>query len=233
MSKRLVLILFFAACGGGNDNPPPIDSPPAAQTITVTGTASELTAGGGTPVEGLLVQAFSNDDENTVVTSSTTAADGTYTLTITTNGVALDGFLKATKTGLVDTYLYPPAPLAADFDGASLNMVSQNTFDLLSNLCQGNQDPAMGTIAMLAQDAAGNDVAGVTFTSTPAASKVCYNGANGLPSGSATETAADGVGYLFNVTGDATVNAAADGQTFRSHPVEARAGALTTTLITP
>jgi hypothetical protein len=228
------MILTFAACGGGGDDPPPTpDSPPAAAMITISGVAEELGAGGGTPSEGVLVEAFANSADTVVVASATTDATGAYSLTVETDGVALDGFLKATKAGLVDTYLYPPAPIADDFDGASLNMVSPATFDLLANLCQGNQDPAKGTIAMLAQDAAGADVAGATFESNPAATKACYNGSNGLPSNAATETAADGVGYLFNVTGNATVSAMADGQTFRSHPVNARAGALTTTLITP
>jgi hypothetical protein len=162
-----------------------------------------------------------------------TDASGNYTLMIPTNGVALDGFLKATKPGLVDTYLYPPEPLTEDFAGASLNMVSPTTFGLLADtLCRANQEAAKGTIAILVNDAAGMPVAGATVASNPAAPTTCYNGSNGLPSSMATETSTDGVGYLFNVTGNVSVSAMGSA-TFRSHQVNARAGALTTTLVQP
>lgn len=45
-------------------------------------------------------------------------------------------------------------------------------------------------------------------------------------------TADNGTGYLTNVpAGEATVSASKSGNTFLSHKVNARAGALTTTLI--
>jgi hypothetical protein len=69
------------------------------------------------------------------------------------------------------------------------------------------------------------------IASTPAAPTYCYNGTNGLPSSTATETQPDGVGYMFNVTGQVSVTATKSGSTFKSHTVNARAGALTTTLI--
>jgi hypothetical protein len=201
--------------------------------IMVSGNAEELSASGGTPVEGLLVEAFANSADTTVVASAMTDANGDYTLVIMTNGQQLDGFLKATKAGLVDTYLYPPAPLTGDFAGASLNMVNPTTFGLLADtLCRANQDAAKGTIAVRVQDATDMPVAGATVSSNPAATKACYNGSSGLPSSTATATASDGVGYLFNVTGNVTVSASG-GATFQSHPVTARAGALTTTLIAP
>jgi hypothetical protein len=235
MSKRLVSIFMVAAACGGSDSPPAVDGPPVAQTIQVSGTAEELSASGSNPVADLLVEAFANSADTTVVASAMTDASGNYTLTIETNGQALDGFIKATKTGLVDTYLYPPEPLTDDFAGASLNMVSPTTFGLLADtLCRANQDAAKGTIAILVNDSADMPVSGATVSSSPAAPTACYNGSNGLPSSTATATAADGVGYLFNVTGNATVSATAStGGPFRSHQVNARAGALTTTLIQP
>ena len=235
MSKRLVSILVIAAACGGSDSPPGVDAPPVTQTIQVSGTAEELSANGSNPVADLLVEAFANSAETTVVASTMTDASGNYTLTIETNGQALDGFIKATKPGLVDTYLYPPEPLTEDFAGASLNMVSPTTFGLLSDtLCRANQDAAKGAIAILVTDSADMPVAGATVASNPAAPTSCYNGSNGLPSSQATSTAADGVGYLFNVTGNVTVSASAStGGPFRSHPVNARAGALTTTVIQP
>jgi hypothetical protein len=185
------------------------------------------------PLADVTIAAFANTDENTPVATATTDASGNYMLTIMTNGTALDGYLKATTSGYLDTYLYPPAPITADFSGASINMVTSNTFDLLANtLCRANQTAANGTIAVEVVDAAGATVGGATVASTPAASTYCYN-SNGLPSSAATATATDGVAYMFNVTGQATVSAMKTGSTFASHGVKARAGALTTTLIGP
>lgn len=230
-------LLGLVACGGsgGGDDDTPDGPSNVPATITITGAAQEISAGGTGPEEGVLVEAFSNDDETTVITSATTDAQGNYTLTVTTNGEALDGFLKATKSGLMDTYLYPPEPLGENFDGASINMVTPQTFGFLAGgvFCDANQDSAKGTIAVLVYDAADAPVAGATISSSPAATSDCYNGNSDLPDGNATATAADGIGYLFNVTGAATVSATATGLTLRSHAVKARAGTLTTTLIRP
>ena len=206
----------------------------AAQMITISGTAVEIQALATAPVEGVKVEAFASSDEVTAVATATTDASGNYSLVISTSGVALDGFLKATKTGLVDTYLYPPEILVQDFAGASINMVSPTTFGLLSDtLCRANQDAAQGTIALLVEDATPAAVAGAVIASTPAAATNCYNGTSGLPAFDATETQPDGVGYMFNVTGEVSVTATKAGTTFKSHTVNARAGALTTTVILP
>jgi hypothetical protein len=46
-------------------------------------------------------------------------------------------------------------------------------------------------------------------------------------------TDTDGLVYLFNVTGQATLSATHATATFSSHAVNARAGAFTTTLLAP
>jgi hypothetical protein len=137
--KILGLVCALAACGGGDDDDVSIDAQPAAQTITISGTATTLSATGSNPEGGVVVAAFANSADTTVVAMATTDAAGSYTITVQTSGAALDGFLKATKTGLLDTYLYPPAPLGADFAGASINMVALQTFEFLSTACGGNQ----------------------------------------------------------------------------------------------
>jgi len=229
---------FLVACGGsgGDDDDTPDGPTNVPQTITISGTAEEQTSGGSEPLANVLVEAFENGDDTTVVTSGMTDAQGNYTLTVTTNGTALDGYLKATTGGLLDTYLYPPKPLAADFDGASINMLSSSTLNLLTSgfACDDNQESANGMIAMLVYDASDVPVTGAVISSSPAASSDCYNGAGGgLPSGDNAGTAEDGIGYLFNVTGQVTVSATATGLTLPSHVVTARANALTTTLIQP
>ena len=205
----------------------------AASTITVTGTAAARDASGSTPLQGVTVGAYAATDETTPVTTATTDASGNFTLTITTNGVALDGYLKATMSTYMDTYLYPPAPLAADFSGATVVMLTPGTFDLLANtLCSASQVTTNGAIAAEVEDASGAFVAGATVASSPAANKYCYD-QNSFPNRGATVTDTDGLGYMFNVTGTVTVTAMKAGTTFTSHAVKARAGTFTTTLIKP
>lgn len=241
MTSRLACVLFvtsLAACG--SDNKTTTDagngsgSGSAAAMITITGTAKTVGAGSSSPAPGVTIGAYRNSDENTPVATATTDTAGAYTLTIMTNGQALDGFLKATLTGDLDTYLYPPAPLTADFSGAAINMVTENTVQLLSNVCGHGITEANGVIGVEVFDASMQPVAGASLSSTPAAAKYCFDGATpGLPDGAKTETAADGLGYMIDVSGSVMVSASKSGTTFKSHSVKVRVGTLTTTLITP
>ncbi len=210
-----------------------IDSPPAAQMVTVTGTTSEIGLSGRAPIGGVTVAAYS-EGATTPVAMTTSAADGTYTLTIETNGTALDGYLKGTLSGKKDTYLYPAGPLAADISGATILMLTQQTFELASTLAQGGQTPGMGFIGVQVYNTEMTmGIADVTLSSQPGGT-VRYNGSNGLPSSTGTMTLADGLGYIFNVpAGMVTLSATGGGMTFRSHAVNARADTVTTTLIQP
>ncbi len=202
--------------------------------ITISGTATEHTLTGTSPVGGATVAAYSNAAPTTVVTMTTTDNSGNYSLTIPTMGKPVDGFVKASKSGYVDTYLYAPAPLTMDFTMASVNMLTTGNFGTLFTLCGVSQDPSMGTIAVEVMDASMMTVGGATVSSTPAATKYCYDsgGSPNLPSKTATATATDGVAIMFDVTGTATVSASKSGATFKSHSVNATAGAFTTTLVT-
>lgn len=245
MTTRLACVLLLTslvACGDDGNNTPTDGAGSGSGSgsgsnvpamITVMGKAQSNNGSSTMPLSGVMIGAYANSDENTPVATTTSDTSGNYTLTITTNGHALDGYIKATIPTYLDTYLYPPAPLAADFSGASLNIITSSTYGLVSTLCQGNQLDTNGGVAAEVVDAAMMPVAGATVSATPAASKYCYNsgGSPSLPSGSATATAVDGLSYMFNLTGDATVSATKSGTTFRSHALKARAGALTTTLI--
>ncbi|HUS32565.1 MAG TPA: hypothetical protein VMZ53_28885 [Kofleriaceae bacterium] len=238
MRSVLVAALPFLllACGddggGGGGNPDAASNVPAM--ITVSGKATKREGTNSSAAAGVVVSAYQSTDPNTPVATATTDAAGMYSMVITTNGKALDGFLKGTLTGFLDTYLYAPAPLDADFSSASINMINSNTLGLLSGtLCASAQDNAKGVIALIIADSSRVEVAGATASSAPAAAKVCYN-QGGFPNKNATMTDTDGIAYLLNVTaGKVTVNAAGAGAPYHSHDVEARAGTFTTTVIQP
>jgi hypothetical protein len=224
------LVVAAAACGGGTTKT--VDAPNVPATINISGVASERSLSGTTPVAGAVVAAYSNSAPSTVVVMTMTDTAGMYTLAIPTMGKPVDGFVKATKTGYMDTYLYAPAPLTADFASASINMLTPSNFGLLSGtLCAANQSATMGTVAVEVVDTANATVGGATVSSSPAASKACYD-QGGIPNKSATMTDTDGVALLFNVTGSVSLSATKSGATFKMHTVNAVAGAFTTTLIT-
>lgn len=248
-----LLFVALAACGGGDSNPANVDAasgPGGADAnidtpgggggaITITGTAVERTASGMNPVDSAVIAAYQNGNDTTPVAMTTSMSNGTFSLSVPGGGGPLDGYLKATKSGLKDTYLYPPAPITAD-TVAPVNMISGDTLDLLVLLAigAGNQQAGKGLIALVVVNGAtatSTPVAGAAVTSNPASSASIYNGSNGLPDRNANGTGADGTAFLFNAPSDAnvTVSATKTGSTFTSHSVKAWPNQFTTTLITP
>src|SRR5882672_11135911 len=154
--KSLLTLVLLVACGGssgGNGNPDSntghdgngnvdakifMDAPPfVPPTITVTGNASRPQLGPSIPQQNVVIGAYKSSDEVTPIATATTDAMGNFTMTITTGGLPVDGFLKATKATFLDTYLYPPAPLIADFAMARVLMLMPVDRDTLSNIARG------------------------------------------------------------------------------------------------
>lgn len=237
--------IFVAACGGGgggSDSPVDgstggdakvfLDAPVMVpQTIMISGVTTERGLGGTTNVAGVTMAAFASSNEATALATAMSDAQGKYTLTVMTNGAPLDGFLKGTKNGYVDIYMYPTEPFTASTMEASLNMITPGNRDYLNNLAGGGQMAGKGLIGLQVRDANDQPVAGATVSSTPA-STYRYTNSSGLPSSNATSTAADGVAFMFNVpSGPITISASKSGMTFKSHVVVARGDKFTTTSI--
>lgn len=235
-SLAFVLAVTLAACGsdsktsGGGDAS--IDTPTAPAMVTFSGNVSSK-GGQSMALSGVTLGAYM-EGASTPVATATSDAQGNFTMTIPTNGVALQGYVKATFSGYMDSYLYPPTPVAADQTGVTVFMVTSDTLNLLSmTLCHDQQQTTKGVIATEVLDASMAKVAGATVASQPAAMSDCYN-SGGFPSSSVHVTDTDGIGYLLNVpAGTVTVSAMKSGLTFMSHQLNARAGALTLTIIQP
>ena len=65
--------------------------------------------------------------------SATSGADGSYSITIQTNGLVVDGYLEGTASGYTDNYAYPTAPLEADAE-IGPSMVTTTDFSLLGGV---------------------------------------------------------------------------------------------------
>jgi hypothetical protein len=248
----VLVVTFAAACGSDGKDKGSTDASvntgpdakefrdaPATMTtmVTITGQATERTQNGATAAAGVLIEGFRNANEATPIATTMTDAQGNYTLTVQTNGEALDGFLKATKAGYKTTYLYPPYPLTMDFANATVILVTPQTYDTLSTIAQGGQLPGEALVALIVTDGT-NPVAGATASSTPmGATPTRYNAMVGtfvLPSAQATSTHTDGIAYLFRLPpGQVTVSATHATMTFASHGLKAWVDELTTTVIVP
>lgn len=233
--RAALLASLLAACGDDGVMMA-IDARPVPAMITIRGQAKAYTASNGTePRAGVTIAAYRHDDENTVVAQTTSGADGNYEITIETGGVALDGYFKGTYAGSMDTYLYPPWPVAMDFEGATIAMLTPDIFELLANTFCGANQPMSGKAAITAVvlDSELNSIPGATVGSAPAATKYCYN-QGGYPNRMAQGTDTDGTAYFLNLPpGRVTVNAMVSGATYKTHSVLARADVFTTTLFQP
>jgi hypothetical protein len=233
MNQRIALACVTLLGCGDDGGGTAADAAYVPPMITISGNVMARTTVGSTALEGVVVGAYRVGNDAAPEFTGTSDADGNYAIEIVTGGVPLDGYLRASHPGYLDTYVYPPWPVAQDFDHATVFLLTESTFDLVANtLCGANQQATNGTVVVLVLDADRNQIGGATVASSPAASRVCYND-GGIPNRNATTTADDGIGYMFNLTGQVTVTAMKPGMTFPSHRVTARAGAFTTTLVVP
>jgi len=238
------MILILGACGGGGGNNPAVDAstdkmdarvfldapPNVPAMITISGTATEQASGGGTPLPGATIGIFKTSDETTALATTTSDAQGNYSLVLTTNGLVVDGFIKTSKSGYADNYAYPVKPWEAN-TSADPQLLKKGTFDALRFFV--GSDMGKGLVVINVVDASDMPVAGATVSSTPASGKYAYSDASGNPSTSVTATAADGLAFMLSVPpGQITISADKSGATFKSHALNAHADAFTTTSIT-
>ncbi len=257
MTIRLVLAFALVACSGsgptgtgaespdantgnpGGGNPPPADgagtgSNPGGggipDTITISGQAIVQDQTTATPQSGVAIGVYATGNDSTALATATTDASGNYSLTLTTNGAAIDGYIKATKSGLVDTYVYPPAPMQSDSSTATASMISTSNYSALVGIEGASSNDGMIILDVL--DASLAPISGATVSSSPASGKAFYMNSSDEPF-STSSTYTDGLAFLFNVptSGTVTLNASKSGSTFTAHAVTARAGKLTTTVV--
>jgi len=235
--RDLVLVLALAACGSssgtpaGGDGALAIDAPAVPAMLVLSGTTSEISASGQTPTAGVVITAYNAADDSVLGTATSAGATATFSISVATHGQPIDGYLKAVTPGAFkQTFLYPPFSLTKDYANVPVFVMKSSTYDLINGVLGNNQKTTQGWIALLALDAAQTAVAGATASSTPSG-QIAYN-SGGVPSTSATSTAADGIAYDTAVaTGQVTVAAAKAGTTFHAHAIQVRADVVTLTIV--
>jgi hypothetical protein len=186
----------------------------APATITVSGTVSDFISG---PLTGVTVAAFKTGTA-VAIDSTTTDVQGKFSMTVTTGGTPLDGYVKASKSGYIDTYAFPSAPLPASA-AITVPVVTPTEFNLLAKQAGVTPTAGKGSLGLRPVDCAGAAVATATVTTSPSSSPY-----------------SDGAGdfFVFNVApGNVDVGASFQSHTFHTHTVTAVADAVTITIIAP
>jgi hypothetical protein len=210
------------ACLG---QPLPTTAPAMLQIGGITAGIDQL------PIDAVDVEAFIGAS-TTAAAMTTSAATGVYSLTLATGGVPVDGYLRASKNGLIDSYFYAPTPVAASTNQATILLATVQSFTLLAGLAQVTPDPAMGTLVIAVVDCLGRPVPGASITLQPAGTTRYLR--NNAPDPAATSTDATGLAAAFNVPAGAVMaGASAGGHTLRAHSVTVRANVLTLTSAVP
>ena len=173
-----------------------------------------------------MIAAYQTGNDGSPLATATSDAQGHYSLTV--DMPALDGYLKLTKSGYTDTYLYPAAPWtqSATLDAS---LLSTTTFGLLVTFAGG--DSSKGVIIANILDGSGAPVSGAKISSSPASGVYRYSDGTGAPT-SPSGTSSDGTAFFLSVPlGAVTISASKSGALFHSHAVVARANALVTTIL--
>jgi hypothetical protein len=164
--------------------------------------------------------------------TTTSAADGTYALSMATGGSPTSVYFLTSKTGYWDSYVYPPYPLFAQLVGIPLVSYQSTLLSTVATAFGVPQTAGNGVMFVAVWDCASTPIAGATVSTTP--SLTPHYTANNLPSPTSTQTTADGNAVFLDVPpGSIVIGATVGGKTLRGHTVVVHADAATLTVVMP
>lgn len=243
--KTSIALILIAACGGGGCSSTDgggsgsdmladarifLDAPPTVPAmITIAGTALDSGASTSVPLAGATISLLKTSDDS-VLATTTSAADGKYSLPVTTNGLVLDAYIAATKSGYAPAAAFPAAPFQADTTTADSNLITTGNYTALAGFSGQDTAAHNGFAVVEILDSNQMPVQGAKVSSTPAATYKYMQG--GIPIGT-TSTDTDGAAFCVNLTpGMVTLSATKSGAVFKSHPIRALPDTFTSTVVT-
>ena len=155
---------------------------------------------------------------------------------------AFDGFYTLTRSDSVSSLFFPGRLLEGEpnvtFPTSLTSTASYSNLQAVTGIA-ANQDTdgGPGLVAVTQYDCNDLRASGVTFAVNPAAARIVYVAANGLPNTSALATAANGAGLLVNApAGDVTITsslAAPGNRVLDTESVLVRSGGITLVKLRP
>lgn len=206
----------------------------APQLITISGTC--IAGLNNNPVAGASVSGFLRGGTTALVTV-TSDANGNFAAQVPTNGNALDGFIRASappSVGYLPTELWPRHPFDADTT-VRIQFLSQTDLSQLYSIGAANYDSTQGTVIAQIVDCNGQPVAGATLVLNigSANTRIEYADSNGLPSTNLMATTANGIVYVFSISGSGIFSASSTQGNFHQYSMNILAGELTEMSIQP
>jgi hypothetical protein len=211
-------------CSG---KPNPTTAPPM---VTITGTTIDevvLSAVGSAMVEGFF------DGVSASVFEAISDANGNFTGSLPTGGVARNGYLVASAPGYLATNLTFGVPISAGLSGLQVPMFTQSDLAMLGSAAMQSFDGSnvQGVIAV--SDCLGSGIVGATVTTDPPASAIVYANQN-LPDLSLSTTDATGIAFVFNLPpGTISIGGLLEGTPLRTHTATVMPGQVMVSLLQP
>jgi hypothetical protein len=198
----------------------------APAMITVSGkTVAAGSSATPTPVAGATVTALKNGTMM-VLGMATSAADGSFTINVTTGGAPVDLFLHVTAMSRTDSYWWPTVPASANLMTGDINLFDSLSLFGLGGVAGIVVDNTKTQVFMDLRDCQDNTISGGTVTVSPMPEVTRYI-ANNSPSSTATATDSSGACFLGNLpAGDTTFGGMSGMTTLRSHHATAVAGSV-------
>lgn len=146
------------------------DVPPTPDTITLAGTVTDLFT--DALVAGATVDFVATTGERT---SDVTDAAGRYDLAIGTGGAPVDGYFHVYRSGYADTRAHLSRSLFTGDDTFEMELVAASSYERLTELEGGTQDPTKGFVLAGVRDCMGTAIAGARLSlSEPGSAVIRY-----------------------------------------------------------
>lgn len=242
MSRTFGLLVLVVGCGdGGGQESPDAPAPPADAAEydfsclddVVPTTASDPAMVSGRirngddtdPLVGITVDVIRESDGATLA-SAVTDANGAYSTSVSTGGLALEVSRRLTGTGFLTTRVYDKRILSAPQFLINLLFTSAESSTFASGFGV-TEDPATGTVATVIRDCSNAQVEGAMIAVTPSPTDIGYLD-NGVASPNLARTGSDGVAIAWGIPPGVVMVSVVHGTTaWRARPVVVEAGGLT------
>jgi hypothetical protein len=201
---------------------PPVGVVP--DPLTIAGHTISISAGAPASVAGAAVEVRKVSDDS-VLASATSAADGTYTVSVATAGASVTGYIHAAADSFAPSNLFPPDPIQASIGSLTVPLFATSLLPLLATLAGTAIVPGDGIAILQINDCAGESMAGVQvqLVGTNADTKIVYGaGSQGLPNPQATATDESGTVFVINIPPGPITIKGTYGAGANMHSVEAR-----------
>lgn len=222
------------ACAG-EALPTTVANPP----ITISGSVQSIANISGAVPLGISanISALQQADDALIVAVNSVATTGSNTFSIVdpeSSDTPLAAYVKATATGHIDTYLYPPYDIFENFTNAQFLMFGVDLWGLVPLVAGVTQTDGNGAIMIIVSDCDEAAVESATVSIQPDVGEIRYGDSSGLPSSSLSSTQGMGIAFIFDVPpGQYTIDAQRGGVSFREHGVKSFADSATTTILAP